>query len=374
MNALSGGKHSHKPQSGLESLASSFLGGQHHGSGSQAGGGGSSGGGGGLAGQLIGGFLGGGSKPQGQSSQNGSSGFSSSTQHHSSGLSGAAASFFGGGHGSSVRIVFRPCCQKTANRKQGQNNYGYTSTGGTNSGGYTGSAPPSSYTPSNQSSSQFGQAQHPHKQEHQTQLGTVDYSQQQRPPPPNSQSYATTTSSQWGTASPSQYGQINRPYGEANQHSYGQPPGSVAISTQNPTGGQSFSASSSGQPASYQNLSYQGQYNQYTLPPSQSQNPFEQFAPQGEHAQSFPPPPARADTQHAYSSPRPPPQTNAHAASQGVVTGQGPTFAQHAYPGQQSYGQPPQAHGYPSSSQSGGHSQDVSQYAAYGAPPPPAWR
>ena len=101
MNALMGGKNNQKPQSGLESIAGSFLHGpQQTGSNQNS----NSAGGGGLAGQLIGQFLGG--KPHDQSQQGSSSGYqgSSSTPNnqHSSGFSAAASALFGSNHASSA--------------------------------------------------------------------------------------------------------------------------------------------------------------------------------------------------------------------------------------------------------------------------------
>ena len=105
MGAL-GGKHNQKPQSGLEGLAGSLLGGgQHHGSSGSSVGGPS---GGGLASQLIGSFLSGG-KQHNQQSQSTSGGFqgSSSEPHGHSGLSGMATSLFGGSNSNSVCIKSR---------------------------------------------------------------------------------------------------------------------------------------------------------------------------------------------------------------------------------------------------------------------------
>ena len=110
MNAITGGKQSNKPQSGLGGLASSFLGGQNHGSGSHGNTGqGTNSGGSGIAGQLLGSFLGG-STPHNQQAQASSGQFTGSStgsqghqQGQHSGIMGMASSFLGGHHGSSVR-------------------------------------------------------------------------------------------------------------------------------------------------------------------------------------------------------------------------------------------------------------------------------
>ena len=101
MNAITGGKHNNKPQSGLGGLASSFLGGQSsHGGGS----GGHNGGSGGLTGKLVGSLLGGG-KPHSNAPPGGSGVQGSSSSGHSQGGLMGMASGLLGGHGSSVRLI-----------------------------------------------------------------------------------------------------------------------------------------------------------------------------------------------------------------------------------------------------------------------------
>ncbi|KAI4155308.1 MAG: hypothetical protein LQ340_001073 [Diploschistes diacapsis] len=350
MNALTGGKHSSKSQSGLESLASSFLGGQHHSSSNQGGTGGT----GGIAGQLIGSFLGGSGKPQGQTPQDSATGFAATSgQHNSSGFSGAAASLFGGNHGTSS-----------------QNSYGYTSSGHTGNSGYTASAPPTSYNPSNQNHYQHGQNQ---SAQQPLQSSTSSYSSQQYQQPTLGQSYGSSSPNQWDSSSSAPYGQQSKPYAQHNQQMYGQQPVEYNVPNQASLADQNFNPSPSGLQPRYQNSPYQSQYNQYPSAPSQSQSQYNQYPSPPQHTQSFPAPPGQGSSQNPYSS-SPPPPMNSRPSAQTTGGGQGPPYAGHGYPGQQSFGQGSQAHGYPNSAQDSRYGQGGNQYAAYGAPPPPAWR
>ena len=120
MNAVTGKQNKPHKQSGLEGIASSFLGGGPHG----GGGGGHSGGqgGGGLAGQLMGSLLGGG-KPNKHSTSAGQyggggpgdygsassvGGGSGGGHGQSGGLMGMASGCLGGNHGGGVRFSPSP--------------------------------------------------------------------------------------------------------------------------------------------------------------------------------------------------------------------------------------------------------------------------
>lgn len=113
INAITGGKIKPQNQSGLGSLASSFLGGQssHGGGGSSGGGGG--GGIGGPIGHLVGSFFA--DKPNNQHQQSNSSqqssGYGGSTpgggQHGGGQHGGGMMGFLGGHHGSSVSTADR---------------------------------------------------------------------------------------------------------------------------------------------------------------------------------------------------------------------------------------------------------------------------
>ena len=112
LNAITGGKIKPQNQSGLGSLASSFLGGQSsHGGGSSSSGGGGGGGIGGPLGHLVGSLFA--DKPNNQNQQSHSSqqpggygGSASAVGHQGGGMMG----FLGGHHGSSVSTAARERC------------------------------------------------------------------------------------------------------------------------------------------------------------------------------------------------------------------------------------------------------------------------
>lgn len=122
VNAVTGKQNKPHKQSGLEGIASSFLGGGSHGGGGGGHGGGHSGGG--LAGQLVGSLLGGGkpnkhSTPSGQHSASGPADYGNAPSGsgggggggghgQGSGLMGMASGFMGGHHHGGVCHVLLP--------------------------------------------------------------------------------------------------------------------------------------------------------------------------------------------------------------------------------------------------------------------------
>ena len=111
INAITGGKIKPQNQSGLGSLASSFLGGQSSHSGGSSSGGGGGGGIGGPIGHLVGSLFA--DKPNNQDQQSHSSqqssgygGSASAGGHQGGGMMG----FFGGHHGSSVSTAICEQC------------------------------------------------------------------------------------------------------------------------------------------------------------------------------------------------------------------------------------------------------------------------